>query len=182
VLGNQRSAAAYCLSNASGGSDKDCDRLFNLSDVRPGQPQQIDLTLWNVDPDSDTDAEALRLFGSSCTSGIANPSALAGSGNLCDGLELTVRRYDTSARLGAGVCIIGCDATANTSLTDLAQNHGSFATGASLDTDFRVNERAYLVVTITLPDTGATSDGRGRDNRYLNRTAAIALTWQMLSA
>jgi hypothetical protein len=182
VLGNQRHSASYCLSNGSGGTDNDCDRLFDLSGIRPGVPSAVNLTLWNVDPDSDTDAVDLRVFANApCTSG-ANGPPPHGSGNLCNGLQLKIERFSSAARTGAPTCLYGCGSTFGGSLSQFSAGHTSMGTGIQIDSAFAVSERAYLVVTVLLPDTGQTSSGRGNDNPYQGRSADLHLTWQMVSA
>jgi hypothetical protein len=185
VLGNQRESASYCLSNAIEDSHDNpgCDRLFDLSDVSPGQPSAVNLTLWNVDPDSDTDAVDLRMYSSgACTSG-TDGSPPFGSGNLCDGLQLKVERFATAARTGApSECLYGCGAAYGGSLNQFATSHTSMSTGVRIGNRFRVNEKAYLVITVLLPDTGNEGSGRGRENKYQSRTATLHMTWRMISA
>jgi hypothetical protein len=184
VLGNQRDSAAYCLSNSAGGSDNNsCDRLFDLSDIRPGHPQTVNLTLWNVDPDSNTDAVDLRVFAAgACASGTVGPPPY-GSGNLCNGLQLKIERYSTAARSGApSQCVYGCVDVFGGSLNAFAAAHTTMSNGIAIGNGFRRNERAYLVLTVLLPDTGHSSSGGGNDNRYQSRSATLSLTWRMISA
>jgi hypothetical protein len=187
VLGNRHEEADYCLAkDPDGPKDKDCDRLFDLSKIRTGQPAAVNVTLWNVGPPddaSDTDASSLRLYaGAACTSGIDGTDRDAGTGNLCQGLELKIERYATAARTGEPIqCVYGCGATYGGSLAEFADAHHSFATGLTIGNRFVVNEKAYLVVSVILPDTGASSGGIGNDNRYQGLTANLRLTWHMVS-
>jgi hypothetical protein len=181
VLGNQRDSAAYCLSNNGGGSG--CDRLFDLTDIRPGRPEVVNLTLWNVDPDSNTDAVDLRVFAAAgCASGTVGTPPY-GSGNLCNGLQLKIERYATAARSGApSECVYGCGDAFGGSLNAFAAAHDSTGHGIAIGNGFRQNEKAYLVLTVLLPDTGHSSSGQGNDNRYQARSANLSLTWRMTSA
>jgi hypothetical protein len=179
VLGNQRESASFCLSSGSGGTSNNCDRLFDLTGIKPGQSQAVNLTLWNVDPNSNTDAVDLRVFSTACTSGTTG-AAPRGSGNLCDGLKLKIERYGTAARTGSPTCIFGC--ALDKSLTDFRTTHSSMANGAQIDTSFVVNEKAYLKLTVLLTNSGFNTSGKGLDNKYQGRTATLGLTWQMTSA
>jgi hypothetical protein len=157
-----------------------CDRLLDVDNLRPGQPSVVNLTLWNVESLSNVDASQLRLHASGpCAGGTDGPPP-HGTGDLCDGIQLKVERYETAARSGAPMqCVYGCGSSFGGSLTSFAANHSSPASGIEIGNGFGINEKAYLVVTMILPDTGAASDGNGNDNRYLARTATIGFTWQM---
>jgi hypothetical protein len=185
VLGNRHEEADYCLAkDPDGPQDKDCDRLFDLTHITPGRPSGVNVTLWNVGPPDDgsnTDANDLRLYaGAACVGGIDGSTRDAGTGDLCDGLKLKVERYADSSRTGAPIqCIYGCGATYGGSLKAFATEHHSQATGIRIGNTFAVNEKAYLVVTVLLPDTGADAGGIGNDNRYQGRTANLRLTWHM---
>jgi hypothetical protein len=188
VLGRSRQDAAFCLSSAGtdGFNNGTCDKVFDPSRdgrIVPGVAQKMNVTLWNVDPDSDTDAVALKVFApQNCTSGTSQTPA--GSGNLCDGLRLRIDRYSSlTDRNNAqnGACLSGCSGNGDT-LSSFRTAHGTFANGVVISSNFPVNAKTYLVVTALLPDTGFSASGRGNDNPYLARTADLRLTWQMVSA
>jgi hypothetical protein len=185
VLGRQRESAAQCLSSSGtdGFNNSSCDKIFDVNDIRPGVAQKVNVTLWNVDPDSDTDAVALRVFApQNCTSGTNGTPA--GSGNLCDGLRLRIDRYSSLTDRNAatnGTCISGCTSNGDT-LSGFRSSHGTFANGVVISNNFPVNAKTYLVVTALLPSAGFASNGRGLDNPYMARTADLRLTWQMVSA
>jgi hypothetical protein len=184
-MGASRNEVDYCLSDGPGSSSgtNDCDQVADLTnDIRPGVPQARNVTLWNVAPNSDTNAVDLRVFaGAACTSGTFGASP-HGSGNLCDGLKLKIERYSSAARTGSPTCLYGCGNVFGGSLNQFAGAHGSAQDGIQIDTTFNVNEKAYLVITVLLPDTGANSHGHGNDNLYLGRSATLRLTWRMDSA
>lgn len=188
MLGRYREDANLCLSSAgsNGFDNANCDRVFDPAvngNVRPGVAQKVNLTLWNVQPDSDTAAVDLKVFApTACVGGTTGSPA--GSADLCDGLRLRIDRYNsvTERNLGTnGTCLVGCTGSGVT-LTSFRTTHPDFASGVSIATNFPVNAKAYLVITALLPDTGFTSQGRGNDNRYLARTATLPLRWQMVSA
>jgi hypothetical protein len=188
VLGRSRQDGAFCLSSAGtdGFNNDTCDKVFDPSRdgrIVPGVAQKMNVTLWNVAPDSDTDAVALKVFApQNCTSGTTQTPA--GSGNLCDGLRLRIDRYSSITDRNAGTnatCLSGCSSNGDT-LTSFRSSHGTFANGVTISNNFAVNAKTYLVVTALLPDTGFSASGRGNDNPYLARTADLRLTWQMVSA
>jgi hypothetical protein len=187
VLGNQRESASFCLSSGGTDNSNTCDRVFDPSVdgvVRPGVTKKVNVTLWNVDPDSNTAATALRVFApSDCTSGV-RAGHPGGTGNLCTGLRLRIDRYTsvTNRNLGVGgTCLAGCTGS-GTPLSTFRSTFGSFANGITVSNAFAVNAKAYLVLSVVLPDTGSASSGQGNDNKYLNLTANLPLTWQMVSA
>lgn len=170
VLSNERASGTACLSNAGGSTSAGCGTLFDLSSAVPGQPYVVPLTLWNV---GNARATRLEAFSPSCSSSGPGP----GTGDLCAAIELKIERFDEVARAGTAACVFGCGA--RRTLTHFVADHGAAGAGALLDDRFEVNEKAYLTLTITLPNRGFTADGTGRDNEYLGRRADISFTWRM---
>jgi hypothetical protein len=187
VLGNQRESSTFCLSSAGTNNDNTCDRVFDPSvdgSVRPGVTKKVNLTLWNVDPDSNTAATSLRVFAPSDCVGGVRPGHAGGTGDLCSGLRFRIDKYTsvTNRNLAVnGACLVGCTGP-GTPLSTFRSTHGSFQNGITVSNAFAVNAKAYLVLSVVLPDTGSASSGQGNDNRYLNLTADLPLTWQMVSA
>jgi hypothetical protein len=185
VLGNGRGGPGtasneFCLSSAGTANANDCDAAFNVTGLVPGKAQSVNLTLWNVDPDSDTDAVALRGFApSACTGGFAGTGP-SGVSDLCNGLRLKVLLYTSAARTVVQRCLVGCSGSGIT-FSSFASTHNSMATGFRVNDSFRVNSKAYLRLVVELPDTGSSSNGRGNDNSYMGRTASLRLKWQMQS-
>jgi hypothetical protein len=187
-MGNQKADHEICYADGSTApASADCERLFDVTGLTPGEPQEVWLTLWNVDNPDEAPAIHLRVFSDTgCAGGIADTNYDAGTGDLCDGLQLKIQRYTYSDRYlhsggPAPQCLFGCPSTG--SLNQFAGAHNDWASGIEIDSNFTVNEHAYLVLTIELPDHGSDpNSGRGLDNPYMNHFATLGMTWRMVSA
>lgn len=191
VLGNQRESATTCLSNGTGSvaNTNQCDRLFDITDATPGETFRINLTLWNVDPDSEADAVDLRAFsGAVCQNGTVGPAPWGSNTNLCGAVQLKIQRYQDAARNVPTKCVYGggtataCDWGAGRTLGHFSSTHTTMGNGAQIDNNFVIGEKAYLTIDVRLPNRGFDPDGRGRDNEYMGRTASLRFTWRMDSA
>lgn len=184
VMGNTVEDRDTCFANdPDGPQQNDCDRLFEIDDARPGQTYRVDLTIWNVDPDSDTTAD-LRVFANSaCQNGTNGPAPWGSNANLCGAVEMSVARYTSSSRATLERCIYGvgagCSLGAGRNFGHFSSTHTTMASGAQIDPSFVPGERAYLVLLVRLPDRGFDATGRGRDNEYMGRTASVSFRWRM---
>ncbi|MBW8827560.1 MAG: hypothetical protein JF603_14590 [Acidobacteria bacterium] len=175
VVGNTKEGRDTCFANGKGApSDNTCDRLFDLSDITPGHPDTVNLTLWNADPDSDADGNDVSVFApTACTSAVAGTTRNGGTGNLCSGLKLKVERFsDVGRTTSTGTLFNGT----------LAQFSSSYTTANDalhVDSSFAVGSRIFLKLTVTLPDNGSNSTtGIGYDNAFQGRTASLVLKWR----
>ena len=185
VLGNQREGGTQCFSNDDGAThNPDCDQLFDIGGgMRPGRSYTVDLTLWNAEGRSDTDAAELRTYAPAA----CDPSG--GGADLCEAIELTIQRYTSSDRSVPAECVYGggsgatCAMSSSHTLGAFARAHTSMVDGARVVPGaFRVRDRAYLRISVRLPDLGFTEGGIGRSNPYSGQTASWSLRWEMRSA
>lgn len=186
VLGNQREGGTQCFSNDDGAThNPDCDQLFDIDGgMRPGQAYTVDLTLWNAEGRSNTDAVELRTYAPTA----CDPSS-GGDADLCEAIQLTIQRYTSSDRSVPAECVYGggdgatCAMSSSHTLGAFARAHTSMVNGALVVPGaFRVNDRAYLRITVRLPDLGFTDGGIGRSNPYSGQTASWTVRWEMRSA
>ena len=181
VLGNQVNSGTQCFSNDSGTQHEDCDQLFDIDRMKPGTVYAVDVTLWNA---GDTDAIDLRAYApEDCV-----PST-TGAGDLCEAIELTIQRYETSSRTTAAACIYGggdgttCTFSGARTIGAFARDHTSMTNGRRVVPGmFTVSQRAYLRVSVRLRDDGIGDDGFGSSNVYSGESADWVVRWEMVSA
>lgn len=181
VLGNQVDAKTQCFSNDSGSTHEECDQLFDVDAMRPGQVYGVNVTLWNA---GNTDAVDLRAYAPQA----CDPST-TGAGDLCEAIEVTIQRYATSDRTTPVQCVYGggdstaCAFSSTRTIGAFARDHTSMANGRQVVPGlFRAAERAYLRISVRLRDDGIGTDGIGASNVYSGETADWAIRWEMTSA
>lgn len=190
--------ADFCLSNeASSNRNERCDDLFRFGSreagrdgfMELGREYAVNLTLWNIPAESDVDAVTLRGFANgACTS---SPTAASNEQSLCRAIQLKVERFRDAARTDRVQCVYGngagggCTFHEDGTLWSFGDAHSSMASGVELrDPDgFPLGRKAYLRITVTIPDSGAdTGTGIGNDNHLIDQRANLVFRWEMESA
>jgi hypothetical protein len=197
-LSNTKQSGTTCVSGYTGAggaaqanldnNDNACDSLISVTLAKPGgAAQEGRVALANTGDYNGL----LQLFvpGSGCTSAtVASP---AGSGNLCDKLEVYIQETNSTYATPVASCVFPYNATTacNTSFTaasdtlaDLASSATPAApkptTAITLDT----GATRYFVVKVNFASGGFDANGNGADNAFQNRSAAFGLTWRLQEA
>jgi predicted ribosomally synthesized peptide with SipW-like signal peptide len=162
-----------------------CDALMNLALRRPGDTAQGRLALANT---GDYDG-LLQFWLDGCTnSTVATP---AGSGNLCDKLEVYVQEYDSTYSTPVASCVFPFDAgaacssswsAATDSLTDLATAATAASPEPATPIALAKSSTRYFQVSVRFASGGFDANGNGVDNQYQNRRAAFDLRWRLQEA
>jgi predicted ribosomally synthesized peptide with SipW-like signal peptide len=197
ALSNTKQSGTACVSGYTGTgsgsaqSDLDdndngtCDALVNLSLRSPGDVAEAHLALANT---GDYDG-ALQLFLDGCTNAtVATP---AGSGNLCDKLEVYVQQTQSDYSTAVSSCVFPYSASAacstsfgatGDSLTDLATSASPTAPKPATPISLAKAATKHFVIKVSFPDGGFDDDGNGADNAFQNRRASFDVTWRLQEA
>ena len=171
TLTQSRPSATACV--APTGSVQACDAIWSIPLAATGETASFDITLRN---DGNLDASALQVWaGAACaTTSTGSP---AGTGDLCDAVQLTVQRYTTDERDVPLECVYGggtaqvCSLSSLRTLTHFSSTYPSGSQPRAIGTGLNDGESCYLRLTLGLPDV---------DNRYQRRAATMSLTWRQV--
>jgi hypothetical protein len=196
-LSNTKQGGTACLSGHTGtgtgspaanldaNGNAACDALIDLTLQGPGDTANGRLALANT---GDYDG-LLQFWLNGCTNDtVVTP---AGSGNLCDKLEVYIQEYDSSYTTPVASCVFpfnastACSSTwsaAGDSLTDLATAATSTAPKPTAAIALAESGTKHYQVSLRFADGGFDANGNGVDNQYQNRRASFGLTWRLQEA
>lgn len=196
-LSNTKQGGTACLSGHTGtgtgspATDLDandnsgCDALIDLTLRSPGDTANGRLALANT---GDYDG-LLQFWLDGCTNTtVVTP---AGSGNLCDKLEVYVQEFDSAYTTPTSSCVFpfnagaACNASwsaAGDSLTDLASSATAAAPKPTAAVALAQAATKYYQVSLRFADGGFDANGNGVDNAFQNRRASFDLTWRLREA
>jgi hypothetical protein len=196
-LSNTKQGGTACLSGHTGtgtgapASNLDangnggCDALIDLTLRSPGDTASGRLALANT---GDYDG-LLQFWLDGCTNTtVVTP---AGSGNLCDKLEVFVQEFNSAYTTPTSSCVFPFNASAacnaswgasGDSLSDLATAATSAAPKPTSAITIAKDATRYYQVSLRFADGGFDANGNGVDNAFQNRRAAFDLTWRLQEA
>jgi predicted ribosomally synthesized peptide with SipW-like signal peptide len=197
-LSNTKQAGTTCVSGHTGPggaaqasldtNDNTCDSLINLTLAKPGgAAQEGRVALANTGDYNGL----LQLFvpGAGCTNAtVASP---AGSGNLCNKLEVYIQETNSTYTTPVASCVFPFNAgaacntsfsAASDSLADLASSATPAAPKPTTPITINTGVTKYFVVKVSFPSAGFDVNGNGADNAFQNRSAAFGLTWRLQEA
>lgn len=176
--------AAQATLDSNGNSG--CDALIDLTVQSPGDTASGQLALANT---GDYDG-LLQFWLDGCTtSTVVTP---AGSGNLCNKLEVYIQEFTSGAYTTAtSACVFPFNAGASCSPTwggtgdtiaDLAT--AAQATSPMPSAPITLNKTGvkYFQISLQFPNGGFDSNGNGSDNAFQNRRASFDLSWRLQEA
>jgi hypothetical protein len=196
-LGNTKQSGTQCLSGYTGpgtGSpqadldDNDnatCDSLISLTLRKPGDTANGRVSLANTGDYNGL----LKFWLNGCTDGtVATP---AGSGELCDKLEVYVQEYNAAFDTPTATCVFPESAVAacnsswsasDDSIDDLAAFATSAAPAPTAGIALNTSVTKHYQVSVRFANGGFDGNGNGVDNLYQNRSINFAMTWRLQEA
>lgn len=196
-LSNTKESGTTCVSGHTGpggapqadldANDNDCDTLMDLTLRSPGDTAEGHVALANT---GDYDG-LLQFFvnGAGCANAtVATP---AGTGSLCDKLEVYIQETNSAYTVPTATCVFPFNASgacasdfsaATDSLTDLATHAPPTAAKPTTPVTLDIGATKYYVVRVNFRDGAFDVNGNGVDNEYQNRSASFGLTWRLQEA
>ena len=193
-LSNTKQGGTACLSGHTGATpdanldangNSACDKLIDLALRGPGDTANGRLALANT---GDYDGLLQFWLGGCTNSTVVTP---AGSGNLCDKLEVYVQEFNSAYTTATSSCVFPFNATtacnaswtaSGDSLNDLAASATSAAPKPATPITIAKDATRYYQVSVRFADGGFDANGNGVDNAFQNRKAAFDLTWRLQEA
>lgn len=187
VLSNTVDGANACLSTSGPGgmtiNEAECDGLFTLDVSRPGDGTSVDIDLANV---GSMDADLAVHAAGACANGDADDTIHHGTGDLCNGLLLSIQSYTSAVNRDddittGGSCIYGGGTAEACAFDDVDDTAAAFtAAHGDFDSTLAMGEMQndgatsvrFLRVSVLLPEDAG--------NTYQGRTAEFGLTWRLV--
>lgn len=193
-LSNTKQSGTTCVSGHTGATpaanldtngNTGCDALIDLSLRSPGDTANGRVALANT---GDYDG-LLQFWLDGCTNTtVVTP---AGTGNLCNKLEVYVQEFNSAYTAATSSCVFpfnattACNATwsaSSDSLADLASAATSAAPKPTTAITIAKDATRYYQVSLRFADGGFDANGNGVDNAFQNLRAAFDLNWRLQEA
>ena len=187
VSGYTGTGTANPQTNLDGNGNDQCDALIDMPLARPGATSIGNVALAN----SGEYDGLLQVWLDGCASAVADATAPAGSGNLCDKVEVYIQETNSAYTNAVSSCVFpfsanaACDdewAATGDSIAALATAATPAAPAPSTAITLDEGAVRYYQVALRFPDGEFDVDGNGADNAFQNRHASFDLTWRLREA